>query len=87
MGDVKLALFLGAGLGVPVVVAFFLGFFAAFVPALALFVTRGRAARKLDPAGAVPRARSGDRPLRGRCHPRLVRRARHAGMTRPAARR
>ena len=41
MGDVKLALFLGAGLGIPVVVAFFLGFFAAFVPALVLFVTRG----------------------------------------------
>jgi leader peptidase (prepilin peptidase) / N-methyltransferase len=47
MGDVKLALFLGAGLGVPVIVAFFFGFFAAFVPALVLFVTRGRAARKL----------------------------------------
>jgi len=47
MGDVKLALFLGAGLGVPVVVAFFVGFFAAFVPALVLFVTKGRSARKL----------------------------------------
>lgn len=47
MGDVKLALFLGAGLGVPVIVAFFVGFFAAFVPALVLFVTRGRSARKL----------------------------------------
>lgn len=46
MGDVKLAAFLGAGLGVSVVVAFFLGFFAAFVPALALFVSRGKAARR-----------------------------------------
>jgi leader peptidase (prepilin peptidase) / N-methyltransferase len=45
MGDVKLAVFLGAGLGVSVVVALFLGFFAAFVPALVLFVRRGRAIR------------------------------------------
>jgi leader peptidase (prepilin peptidase) / N-methyltransferase len=46
MGDVKLAVFLGAGLGVPVAVALFLGFFAAFFPALAIFVSRGRAARR-----------------------------------------
>lgn len=45
MGDVKLAAFLGAGLGGPVVVAVFLGFFAAFVPALWLFVRKGRAVR------------------------------------------
>jgi leader peptidase (prepilin peptidase) / N-methyltransferase len=46
MGDVKLAAFLGAGLGAPVAVALFLGFFAAFFPALAIFVTRGKAARR-----------------------------------------
>jgi prepilin signal peptidase PulO-like enzyme (type II secretory pathway) len=50
MGDVKLAAFLGAGLGIPVVVAFFVGFFAAFVPALVLFVRHGRAAR----SSAIP---------------------------------
>lgn len=46
MGDVKLAAFLGAGLGGTVVVAFFLGFFASFFPALAIFLRRGRAARR-----------------------------------------
>ena len=46
MGDVKLALFLGAGLGAAVVVALFLGFIAAAVPALVLLVRHGRAARK-----------------------------------------
>jgi len=46
MGDVKLAAFLGAGLGISVIVALFIGFFAAFVPALVLLVRHGRAARK-----------------------------------------
>lgn len=46
MGDVKLAAFLGAGLGYPVIVAFFVGFLAAFVPAVVLLVRHGRAARK-----------------------------------------
>ncbi len=46
MGDVKLAAFLGAGLGASVVVAIFLGFLAAFVPAAVLLVRYGRAARK-----------------------------------------
>jgi len=46
MGDVKLAALLGAGLGVSVVVALFIGFLAAFVPALALIVRHGGAARK-----------------------------------------
>jgi prepilin signal peptidase PulO-like enzyme (type II secretory pathway) len=46
MGDVKLAGLLGAGLGSPVIVALFLGFLAAFVPAAALLVRHGRAARK-----------------------------------------
>lgn len=46
LGDVKLALLLGAGLGVSVVVAFFVGFFLAFVPAGVLLVRHGRAARK-----------------------------------------
>jgi len=46
MGDVKLSLLLGAGLGLPVVVAFFVGFFLAFVPAAVLLVRHGRAARR-----------------------------------------
>lgn len=46
MGDVKLSLLLGAGLGLPVVVAFFAGFFLAFVPALLLLVRHGREARR-----------------------------------------
>lgn len=46
MGDVKLSAFLGAGLGLSVIVALFIGFFAAFVPAAALLVRHGRAARK-----------------------------------------
>lgn len=46
MGDVKLSAFLGAGLGLSVVVAMFVGFFLAFVPALVLFVRHGREARK-----------------------------------------
>lgn len=45
-GDVKLAAFLGAGLGVSVVVALFIGFLAAFVPAVVLLARHGRAARK-----------------------------------------
>ncbi|OFW71570.1 MAG: hypothetical protein A2Y55_01940 [Actinobacteria bacterium RBG_16_68_12] len=46
MGDVKLAAFLGAGLGVSVITALFIGFLAAFVPAAVLLVRHGRAARK-----------------------------------------
>jgi leader peptidase (prepilin peptidase)/N-methyltransferase len=46
MGDVKLAAFLGAGLGGFVAVGLFLGFFAAFVPALVLLLRHGPAARK-----------------------------------------
>ena len=46
MGDVKLTGFLGAGLGVNVIVAMFVGFFAAFVPAAVLFVRHGKDARK-----------------------------------------
>jgi leader peptidase (prepilin peptidase)/N-methyltransferase len=46
MGDVKLSALLGAGLGVSVVVAMFVGFFAAFVPAAILFVRHGKNARK-----------------------------------------
>jgi leader peptidase (prepilin peptidase) / N-methyltransferase len=46
MGDVKLAAFLGAGLGLSVIVALFAGFIAAFVPAVLLLLRHGRAARK-----------------------------------------
>ena len=46
LGDVKLSALLGAGLGVSVIVAMFVGFFLAFVPAAVLFVRRGKEARK-----------------------------------------
>ena len=46
MGDVKLAAFLGAGLGLAVTVALFVGFIAAFLPAAVLLIRHGRAARK-----------------------------------------
>ena len=46
MGDVKLALFMGAGLGLAVVPALFLGFLAGAVPAIGLLVRYGSAARK-----------------------------------------
>ena len=46
MGDVKLSAFLGAGLGIDVIVAMFAGFFAAFVPAVVLMLRHGRQARK-----------------------------------------
>jgi prepilin signal peptidase PulO-like enzyme (type II secretory pathway) len=47
MGDVKLALLLGAMLGRNVGVALMVGMFAALVPSLVLFVRHGRAARKM----------------------------------------
>jgi leader peptidase (prepilin peptidase)/N-methyltransferase len=46
MGDVKLTALLGAGLGISVVVAMFVGFFIAFVPAAVLFARHGREARR-----------------------------------------
>jgi leader peptidase (prepilin peptidase)/N-methyltransferase len=50
MGDVKLALLLGAMLGANVALALFVGFLAALVPAAVLFVRHGSRARKM----AVP---------------------------------
>jgi len=47
LGDVKLALVLGAGLGAGVVMAFVVGLLAGFVAAAFLLVTRGSAARKM----------------------------------------
>jgi prepilin signal peptidase PulO-like enzyme (type II secretory pathway) len=47
MGDVKLAAFLGAGLGASVAVALFVGFLSAVVPAVVLIARHGRAARML----------------------------------------
>ena len=46
MGDVKLSAFLGAGLGLAVIAAVFVGFFAAFVPAAVMLVRHGKDARK-----------------------------------------
>jgi leader peptidase (prepilin peptidase)/N-methyltransferase len=50
MGDVKLALVLGAMLGAAVPVALMLGFLSALAPSLVLFARHGAAARKM----AVP---------------------------------
>lgn len=47
MGDVKLALLLGAMLGGTVAVALMLGFFAALVPSAVLFARHGSKARKI----------------------------------------
>ncbi len=47
MGDVKLALLLGAMLGASVTVALMLGFLAALVPTVVLFARHGSAARKM----------------------------------------
>lgn len=47
MGDVKLAAFLGAWLGAPVIVALFAGSILALLPAVAILATRGRDARKV----------------------------------------
>ena len=46
LGDVKLAFFLGCGLGLVVVVGLFIGFVAAALPAIVLLVRHGMAARK-----------------------------------------
>ena len=46
MGDVKLAAFLGAWLGYPVIVALFAGSFLALVPAVVILATQGKAGRK-----------------------------------------
>ena len=47
MGDVKLALLLGAMLGVEVGVAMMVGLLAAFVPSIVLLAVKGKAARKM----------------------------------------
>jgi leader peptidase (prepilin peptidase) / N-methyltransferase len=47
MGDVKLALLLGAALGTTLTVGLMLGFLAALVPAIVLLVRHGSGARKM----------------------------------------
>jgi leader peptidase (prepilin peptidase) / N-methyltransferase len=47
LGDVKLAMLLGAGLGASVVAAFVVGLLAGFVAAVYLLITRGSSARKM----------------------------------------
>lgn len=47
MGDVKLAAFLGAWLGAPVIVALFAGSLLAAIPAIFILATQGRSARKV----------------------------------------
>jgi leader peptidase (prepilin peptidase)/N-methyltransferase len=70
MGDVKLALLLGAMLGASVGVALFLGFVAGLVPSLFLFARHGSKARKMAiplvpflALGAVVALFTGDRLL------------------------
>src|SRR5262249_25540726 len=53
MGDVKLALLMGAALGKTVSVALMLGMLAAMVPSIVLLAKHGSAGRKIGiPAGA-----------------------------------
>ena len=47
MGDVKLAAFLGAWLGVTVIVALFAGSLLALIPAIVILAVRGKEARKI----------------------------------------
>jgi leader peptidase (prepilin peptidase)/N-methyltransferase len=47
MGDVKLALLIGAGLGKVTPVGMMIGFLSALVPAAVLFARHGQAARKM----------------------------------------
>jgi leader peptidase (prepilin peptidase) / N-methyltransferase len=75
LGDVKLALVLGAMLGATVSIALFLGFVFALVPAAILFGRHGSAARKMAvplvpflSLGAVVALFFGDRLLEGYLH-------------------
>ena len=52
MGDVKLALLLGAVLGSPCAVALMIGMVAALVPAVVLLARHGSAARKMGSRSA-----------------------------------
>ncbi len=64
MGDVKLALLLGAMLGRVVPVALMIGMLAALVPSIVLFARHGMAARKMMiPFASVPRLRRRRRAL------------------------
>ena len=47
MGDVKMAAFLGAWLGTPVIVALFAGSLIAMIPAIVILALRGGAGRKV----------------------------------------
>ncbi len=87
MGDVKLALLLGAMLGATVSVALFIGFVASLVPALVLFARHGAAARKMGvplvpflSLGAVIALFFGDRLLDAYspCFEGLLKRSRRA---------
>ena len=73
MGDVKLAAFLGAWLGAPVVVALFLGSIFAVIPAFVILARHGSAARKMGIPFAPFLAAGGVVALfAGRRDPRLV---------------
>ena len=72
MGDVKLALLMGAALGRTVPVALMLGMLARSCPALPARTPRQRRQEDADPVRAVPRARLRRRPVLGPCDPRGV---------------
>ena len=71
MGDVKLALLLGAGLGLAGDVALMIGMVAALVPSSVLFARHGQAARKMaipfGPFLALGRDRGALRRARSCC--------------------
>ena len=70
MGDVKLALLLGVGLGRIVPVAMLIGMLSALVPAVVLLARHGSAARKMgDPLRAVPGLRRRRGLFAGDCDP------------------
>ena len=73
MGDVKLALLLGAMLGREVTVALMIGFIAALVPAAVLALRHGsKVAQDGDPVRSVPRVRRRRRAVLRRRDSRLV---------------
>ena len=72
MGDVKLALLMGAALGRTVPVALMVGMLAAMVPGLVLFARHGTKARKMGIPFGPSSPGVGRRPLLGPRHPGRV---------------
>ena len=72
MGDVKLALFMGAVLGKTVGVALMIGMLAALILGSTCSPATDPGTQDGDPVCAVPGARVGDRVVLGRCAPERV---------------